>query len=200
MKINSKQLILASTSPYRKELLEKLDLKFVALKPLIDEEKEKRPELDSLQLAQHLAFLKAQSLAGPNKVVIGGDQVVSFQGKILGKSHNQENAIKQLLSLQGQTHELITAVCLFDENKAIPFVNITKLKMRNLNQEQICRYVELDNPIDCAGSYKIEKSGIALFQSIESEDFTAIQGLPLIQLNSELQKLGLISLDKSNAN
>lgn len=185
-----KKLVLASTSPYRKELLTRLGVPFNAEKPLIDEEKEKDPSLSPRALAEHLARLKAQSLKGPGRVVIGGDQLVQFQGKILGKPHTREKAIEQLFRMQGQTHELVTAICVFDGDEAHPFTDITRVQMKELSRDQIARYVDLDQPLDCAGSYKIEKHGMMLFEKIESQDFSAIQGLPLLALSHILQKLG----------
>ncbi|WP_373997714.1 nucleoside triphosphate pyrophosphatase [Bdellovibrio bacteriovorus] len=186
-----KQLILASTSKYRQELLSRLAYKFTATAPLIDEEKEKDPSLSPQHLAEKLAMLKADSLKGAGRVVIGGDQLVAFEGRILGKSHTVEKAVEQLFSMQGKTHELITAICVFDGDKMIPYTDITRMHMKKLSREQIERYVQLDMPTDCAGSYKIEKHGIMLFDKIESQDFTAIQGLPLIALSKILENLGL---------
>ena len=185
----ARRLILASTSPYRKELLEKLAIPFIAKAPLIDEDKEKDPRLSPLALAEKLAFLKAQSLAVPGHVVIGGDQLIAFDQSIIGKAHTREKAIEQLLKFSGHTHELITAVCVFDGHEPHKFTNITRMSMKCLSRDQIERYVDLDNPTDCAGSYKIEKHGISLFEKIESDDFTAIQGLPLIQLSQLLEKI-----------
>lgn len=185
-----KQIILASASKYRHELLSRLGVPFEALRPPVDEEKEKDPRLSPQVLAEKLAFLKARSLAREDRLVIGGDQLVSFGNEILGKPHTVEGARKQLLKMQGQKHELITAVCVFDGMKAHPFTNITRLQMKPLNEAQIANYVRTDEPLDCAGSYKIEKNGISLFEAIETEDFTAIQGLPLIQLSKVLHNLG----------
>ncbi|WP_415061938.1 Maf family protein [Bdellovibrio sp.] len=185
------ELILASTSKYRQELLSRLAYKFTAQAPLIDEDKEKDPSLSPKALAEKLAYLKAASLAGPGRVVIGGDQLVAFEGKILGKAHTPENAVRQILSMQGKTHELITAICVFDGERAIPYTDITRMHMKTLSQAQVERYVQLDMPTDCAGSYKIEKHGIMLFDKIESQDFTAIQGLPLIALSKILENLNL---------
>lgn len=189
--MSQKQLILASTSKYRQELLSRLPFKFTALAPQIDEDKEKDPRLAPQALAEKLAYLKAASLKGLHRVVIGGDQLVSLEGRILGKAHTPEKAVEQLMSMQGKTHELITAICVFVDDKAIPFVDITRLHMKKLRREQIEYYVQLDMPIDCAGSYKIEKHGIMLFDKIESQDFTAIQGLPLIELNKILENQNL---------
>lgn len=189
--MSQKQLILASTSKYRQELLSRLAYTFTAQAPLIDEEKEKDPSLSPLALAEKLAQLKAGSLKSAGKVVIGGDQLVSFEGRIIGKAHTPERAVEQLLSMQGKTHELITAICVYDGEKMIPYTDITRMHMKKLSREKIEHYVSLDNPIDCAGSYKIEKHGIMLFEKIESQDFTAIQGLPLIELSKILENAGL---------
>lgn len=182
-----KQLILASTSKYRQELLSRLPFKFTVMAPLIDEDKEKDSSLSPRALAEKLASLKAASLKGQGRVVIGGDQLVALEGRILGKAHTQDNAVEQLLSMQGKTHELITAICVFIEDEPVPFTDITRMHMKKLSREQIEHYVQLDMPTDCAGSYKIEKHGIMLFDKIESQDFTAIQGLPLIELNKILE-------------
>ncbi len=189
--MKSRKLILASTSPYRQDLLRRLDRPFQALAPLIDEEKEKDLNLEPRALAEKLAFLKAQSLAGLGKVVIGADQLVSFQGQILGKPHSKEKAVEQLSSMQGKPHELITAVCVFADDKHHSFTDITVLEMKPLSRLQLERYVDLDKPLDCAGSYKIEKHGISLFRQVQSHDFTAIQGLPLIALGNLLDTLEL---------
>jgi len=185
-----KNLILASTSKYRQAQLRQLGLQFQTRKPLIDEENEKDPSLSPQVIAAKLAFLKAQSLKSSGSVVIGGDQMVVHRGMILGKPHSREGAIQQLQSLQGQTHELITAICVFDGENALPHTDITKLTMKALTLEQIERYVDLDQPVDCAGSYKIELHGVMLFEKIDSEDFSAIQGLPLLALSKILKACG----------
>ncbi len=191
-KINQmKNLVLASTSKYRQELLKQLGLPFEAQKPLIDEEKEKDPTLAPRKLAERLAFLKAQSLKAEGTVVIGGDQLVAHRGKVLGKPHTRERAIEQLLEMQNSKHELITAIYVFDgNNKGIRYTDVTKLHMKQLSREQVERYVDLDQPLDCAGAYKIEKHGMMLFDKIESEDFSAIQGLPLLMLGKILKDSG----------
>ncbi len=159
----------------------------MAMSPLIDEEKEKNPTLPPRALAENLAYLKAHSLQRADRIVIGGDQLVSFEGHIIGKAHTQERAIEQLLSMQGKIHELITAICVIDGDKVHPYTDITRMHMKTLTKVQIEKYVNLDQVTDCAGSYKIEEHGIMLFNKIESEDFTAIQGLPLIALNKILE-------------
>jgi septum formation protein len=184
-------LILASTSIYRKNLLNRLGIEFITKAPLFDEESAKNAALTPQTMAEFLAMEKAKSLASDNNCVIGADQLVHCDGKILGKSKSHEKALMQLQSMSGKIHEIITAVCIVHHNKLIiPFCNITKMHMKKLSTQQLERYILLDQPVDCAGSYKIELHGIRLFEKIESTDFTAIEGLPLIQLSLELEKLG----------
>ncbi len=191
------KIILASTSPYRKNLLKKLAIQFEAHKPLFDEDhyaSTQRPvSPNPSQWAQTLASLKAESLAGPGLTVIGADQLVSFQGQILGKPKTRKNAILQLEKMQNQTHELITAVCVLDghvKTSRHEFVNITKLTFRKLSRLQIENYIDLDQPMDCAGSYKFECHGIGLISNLETQDPTAIEGLPLIKLATVLKECG----------
>ena len=183
-------LILASTSVYRRELLARLGLVFTQKPPLFDEESFKAKFTDPCLLTQFLAKEKAASLAQSDTCVIGGDQVVSVQGQIIGKAGNLEKACQQLEKMQGKTHELVTAICVIHQGVAHQLLDVTVMKMRQLSRQQIENYVQLDQAIDCAGSYKIEKHGIALFEAIESKDFTAIQGIPLLELSKLLIKLG----------
>ena len=189
-----KKLILASTSIYRKQQLELLGKPFEAIKPLVDEDSLKDPKLMPVALAEKLAFAKAASLTSvyPDAIIIGGDQLVSFQNQILGKPKTFEKAFSQIEAMSGNTHELITSIAVLSSDKNICFTNITRMHMRKLSSEQIKAYIEIDQPLDCAGGYKIEKSGITLFEKIETSDFTAIQGLPLIELTTSLNQLGLI--------
>lgn len=183
-------LILASTSIYRKALLEQLMVPFSCQAPLCDEEQLKNRWSDPAERAQNLARAKAESLSKSDNCVIGGDQLVEFEGQILGKPKTAEKAIEQLKLMQGKTHRLMTAVCLFHQKEAFPLFDITEMKMKALSDQQIKAYVAMDQPLDCAGSYKIEKHGMALFEKINCADMSAIQGLPLLSLSQILQKLG----------
>jgi septum formation protein len=185
-------LLLASTSPYRCELLEKLGIHFEAKAPICDEDAFKQQISDPIKLATTLAFEKAKSLATVQNIVIGGDQLVALGSQIFGKPHTFEKACEQLTQMSGKTHDLITAVCVLFKEKPHPILNITRLKMRTLSKEQIENYVRRDQPLDSAGSYKIEKSGLTLFEKIECEDFSAIQGLPLMALTTLLSQWGFI--------
>lgn len=184
-------LVLASTSPYRLELLKKLGLDFTTAAPQCDEDFYKAQIKDPYQLANRLAEEKASSLAKADICVIGGDQLVHLNGnQILGKPKTFEKAFEQLTSMQGKTHYLITAICVVSGGKKHSFTNTTEIQMRPLSSEQIQSYLELDQPFDCAGSYKIEKSGLTLIEKMVCEDFSAIQGIPLIQLIKVLSGLG----------
>lgn len=183
-------LILASTSPYRRELIARLGLPFEAKAPLFDEDIAKSNENSPAQLALFLATEKAKSLSTPENCVIGGDQVVTLGAEILGKPKTKENAFVQLSKMNGQSHELLTATAVFYRGQVKAWVNLTKMQMRKLSSDQIRSYIEMDQPLDCAGSYKIEKSGICLFEKIETTDFTAIQGLPLMELTQTLSEFG----------
>lgn len=184
------QLILASTSVYRQGLLKKLGLPFTPESPICDEDQYKSQISDPLALASILASEKAKSLLRPGCALIGGDQVVALEDRILGKSKTREQAIEQLEFMQGKTHQLVTAICVLSEEKVLNYIDITHLKMKSLNRAQISAYVDSEKPFDCAGSYRIESLGISLFESIEAQDFTAIQGLPLLKLAQMLKEFG----------
>ncbi len=191
-------LVLASTSPYRRTLLERLGYPFEIEKPQVDEDSYKKLNLTPPHLASRLAREKALEVARrcPGKLVIGGDQVAALKNDILGKPGSIENAVAQLLKLQGQTHQLHTALHLLGPGIDIPLLETTQLTMRKLDFQAIKTYVELDRPLDCAGSYKLEARGIKLFSKIEGGDHDAIVGVPLMQLQNKLIELGFAFFDK----
>jgi septum formation protein len=182
-------LVLASTSVYRRALLERLGLPFRWRPPLCDEDSLKD---DPRSLAERLAAAKAASLVSvePAATVIGCDQVVSFQGQVFGKPATVARAVEQLSAMAGQTHELITALVVMQGGRLFRHTDVTTLRMRPLSRPAIERYVAADQPLDCAGSYKLESRGISLFEKIESDDHTAITGLPLMGLVTILRELG----------
>lgn len=185
-------LILASTSKYRAALLKQLGYEFSAFAPPLDEEIYKNKGYSPLELSEILSRLKAREVyfLHPDTCVIGSDQVCHYEGEILSKPKTKEKAIEQLLKMQGATHELITSVTVISPSGEETFSNTTKLTMRSLTADEITRYVDLDMPLDCAGSYKLESAGIKLFSKIEMDDHTSIIGLPLIQLTTVLHKFG----------
>lgn len=189
------KLILASTSPYREKLLKRIVPEFRILKPNVDEDDFKAHISEPQMLAESLAEEKALSVFNKHEksIVIGGDQVASIDGEILGKPGDITRGVEQLLKLQGKTHRLFTSVCIMGPDRKELYTNETILTMKALDEEQIRTYLKLDKPFDCAGSYKIEKHGIALFEKVESDDFTAITGLPLIKLSLILEEFGFVS-------
>jgi septum formation protein len=189
-------LVLASTSPYRKELLQRLGLPFRARAPLCDEEALKIPGEEPASQALRLAREKAWSLhaSQAGAYILGGDQLVAFAGRCLGKPRTPENALAQLLAMQGRQHSLLTAIALVAPDGSVStHLDTHLMTMRALDEEELARYVTRDQPLDCAGSYKIEAGGIALFERIEGEDFTAIMGLPLIALSGLLRARGFLT-------
>ena len=185
-------LVLASTSPYRRELLGRLGVPFRCRAPLVDEEALKRDDLEPRALAEYLARAKATSLGAeePQATLVGGDQLVAIDGRVLGKPGSIEGAVEQLLALAGRAHELITALAVWHGGRVVVHTDVTTLWLRPLARAEIERYVAADRPLDCAGSYKLEARGITLFERIDSRDHSAITGVPLIALTSILRDLG----------
>lgn len=184
-------LVLASTSPYRRELLARLGLQFACEAPGVDEHAAgagHAPEARALALA--LAKARAVAARRPDAVVIGSDQVCALGDEVLGKPGSAEAACAQLHRLQSREHRLATAVAIVHGSRERSFLDVTRLHMRALPPEAIRRYVAADQPLDCAGSYRIEGLGISLFDRIESEDQTAIVGLPLLATARTLREFG----------
>lgn len=186
-------LILASASAYRRALLERLGVPFRCVAPDFDEEAFPRDGLAPRDLAEALARGKAEAVAArqPAAIVIGSDQLVSLDGRILGKPGDLERAANQLEAMSGRTHDLITAMMVVARGRWFEHTDVARLTMRRLDRSAIERYVARDRPIDCAGSYKLEQGGIALFQRIECEDHSAITGLPLLALTRILADQGI---------
>jgi septum formation protein len=186
-------LILASTSKYRRMLLERLDLPFECQSPAIDETAGDG-ELP-LDLVERLALRKAESISRkfPGAIVIGSDQVAVFNDRIIGKPGNYDAAQAQLESFSGQVVEFLTAVSVQSaaSNFCALHTDRTQVFFRNLQADEIERYLDREKPFDCAGAFKAESLGITLFERISSNDPTAITGLPLIRTASMLREAGL---------
>jgi septum formation protein len=184
-------LVLASTSKYRARLLERLGLPFTQAAPGVDEAPYKHGP--PVEIARRLAVAKAEAVARrfPDALVLGADQVCALDDALLDKPGSDERARAQLARLAGRTHDLVTALAVVQHGRTAVHVETTRLTMRALEPDEIARYVERDQPLDCAGSYKIESLGIALFTGIASADFTAIEGLPLLATVSLLREHGL---------
>ena len=188
-----KGLILASTSPYRRALLERLRVPFECVAPKTDETPV--PGESAAQMALRLARLKAEAVAVqfPEGVVIGSDQVAVRGDDRLGKPGSVELCRQQLRQSSGQEVQFLTAVHIIDgrNGRAESHIDRTTVRFRELSNAEIERYVAADNPLDCAGGFKAESLGIALFERIESEDPTGLSGLPLIWVCSALRRAGL---------
>lgn len=179
------RLILASTSPYRRELLSRLRLPFDTVRPQVDEAA--LPGESPRVLAQRLAAAKAAAVAGnrtdawPNAWVIGSDQVAELDGRTIGKSGGRDAALAQLRAMSGRGVAFHTASCLrHGDGRRFDALDTTTVRFRDLSEAEIARYLDAEQPFDCAGSFKCEGLGIALFEAIESADPTALIGLPLI--------------------
>ncbi|HND55124.1 MAG TPA: nucleoside triphosphate pyrophosphatase [Pirellulaceae bacterium] len=186
------ELLLASTSRYRRELLARLGVPFRCRAPECDEQQYKSLGLPLRDLAARLALEKARSLAEleSTATIIGSDQICACGELRLSKPGSAEAAVEQLEQLQGREHQLLTALCVWHGGRAIAHLDVTTLVMRRLARDELERYVAADDPIDCAGSYKLEQRGVTLFERIESADHSAITGLPLIALTTILRELG----------
>lgn len=196
----NKSIYLGSTSKYRQELLKKFGIAFEVLPPDCDEDKIKiqlqKSEPNKLKWAQALSEAKSHSISCSG-LLITSDQTVVLGSQILGKSKNMERAIEQLQNMQGRTHQLVTAVTVRFGTQVTTHVQTDQMHMRKLSDVEIRDYLNLDQPFDSAGSYKIECAGLGLFDKIECSDFSGIQGLPMIWLTGKLKELGYEYFKKS---
>ena len=197
----SRQLILGSTSRYRRELLERLGVAFQVVAPHVDEAP--WPQEVPRALAERLALAKAKAVAMqfPGAVVIGSDQVADLHGQSLGKPGTHEKAVAQLRLMRRQTvvfQTAVSVVCLennFEQNSLAS----VRVRFRDLTDGEIENYLQLEEPYDCAGSAKSESLGIALLESIKSDDPTALVGLPLIRTCQMLRAAGIELLSRKTA-
>ena len=190
------KLILASTSPYRRELLSRLGLPFEVINPQTDETAQAGETPESLALRLSEAKAKAASTAHPDALIIGSDQVATVDGKIYGKPGNHERAVEQLRALSGKTVNFFTGLCLFNARtghadlQGIP----TLVTFRELSNSEIENYLRREPAYNCAGSAKSEGLGIALLKSMQGDDPNALVGLPLIALCDMLRRQGVAVL------
>ena len=187
------QLILASTSRYRKALLEKLGLPFECAAPEVDESP--LPGESAEALVVRLAHAKANAIADrfDQGLIIGSDQVCVCDGQILGKPGTVEKAVAQLMAAQGRSVTFYTGLCVLDaaSGRTEQLVEPFTVHFRTLDEAALRRYVEAELPLDCAGSFKCEGMGIVLFKGLEGRDPNALIGLPLIGLIELLERHGL---------
>jgi septum formation protein len=188
-------LILASTSRYRRDLLARVAPRFRQIAPAVDEMP--LPDESAADLAVRLALAKAQAVAAkePGTLVIGSDQSAELDGALLGKPGTAAAAVSQLQTASGRIVTFHTAICLLDTRASRPMIaeatDCTRVQFRRLQRSEIERYIEREQPLDCAGSFKAEALGIALFERIQSNDPTALIGLPLIALCRLLHEAGI---------
>lgn len=188
-----KNLILGSSSPYRRELLDRLGLHYQCISPEIDETP--HPNESPEALVQRLALEKARAVARqvPDGLIIGSDQVALIDGNITGKPYSHDKAVAQLRRASGHRVTFLTGLCLLDsasgrhQLEVVPF----HVQFRQLSDTMIERYLRREQPYQCAGSFKSEGLGIALFERLEGDDPNSLIGLPLIRLVRMLEKEGI---------
>ncbi|MFT6346681.1 MAG: septum formation protein [Myxococcota bacterium] len=192
------QIILASSSKARKQILEDIGLEFQIINPDFDEEAAK-PSIQNLSIASQAMYLAKQkalsiSVSRPNYLTIGSDQICELEGMAIDKSKDRNDAISQLKALQGKTHTQNNAVCLY-RGKKLLFKNSSKAKLtvRNLSDKEIETYVDLDQSWGCAGSYKFESFGKHLFEKVQGSD-NSIVGMNILPLLNFLHQQKLISI------
>lgn len=205
-------IILASSSKQRKKSLKNLGLFFKTHLPLFNEEEKKKEFFQYFKdkhfknknflfykLCQKLAYEKAKSLNSKfeGSIIIGGDQIVRYKNQYLDKPLTEKKARHQLQLLSSQTHELITSVCIVYRQKKFSHTEKAFLSMQKLSKREIANYVQKDQPLDCCGSYKLEKSGLLLFKKIKCNDFSSLFGLPVLAVIKILRKLKAISISSS---
>jgi MAF protein len=188
-----KTIVLGSTSPFRKSILEKLQLPFLCAKPNIDESEQDNESASNL--VERLAIEKAKAVAPkyPDALIIGSDQVALCNNQIIGKPHNFDNAVKQLTSFSGKSITFFTGLCVFDSKagSATSLVETYTVHFNNLSLTDIKNYLNAERPFNCAGSFKSEGLGICLFNRLEGDDPNTLIGLPLIKLVALLKQQGL---------
>jgi septum formation protein len=189
------QLILASTSSFRKKQLEEMNLYFTTQKPLFNEDDYKNKSLPPQELSKILAEKKARSLqvSHPDQLILGCDQVCARENEIFGKTSSWEATVHQLLKLQGRTHTLYTSICLIGPGNIIfQHTDLTHLKMRKLDSKILEPYVKKYETWQAAGGYKFECEPERLFEEIQTQDPSAIIGIPKLKLMSWLLELGYV--------
>ena len=191
--MNNRNLVLASSSPYRRAILDKLHLSYEVAKPAIDETRlaDESPVQLVKRLAQQKAAAVAQQSAYSDALIIGSDQVAVCDGDILGKPHTMQNAVAQLTGFVGKTVTFMTGLCLYDARTqqadviCVPFEVVFRA---DLTEAELQQYVQLEQPLNCAGSFKSEGLGISLFKALRGDDPNSLIGLPSIELLRMLRK------------
>ncbi len=188
------EILLASSSPYRRGLLDRFLVEFEAVSPDIDESNAEG--LEPGELARHLARAKAEAVSANsrNALIIGADQLAALDGRVLGKPGSHQKAVEQLLAASGKSVTFLTAVCMLDPvtRKRYEHTDETIVHFREFDRRLAEAYLRLDEPYDCAGSFKLEGAGFLLFESVKTDDPTALIGLPMIWISDRLLELGYL--------
>jgi septum formation protein len=189
---NRLRVVLASTSPYRKELLDQLKIPYTVVAPHFEEYFNET--LSPAELVTELSIGKARSVAHQftDAIIIGSDQVYEFEGIVGSKAENKEEAFLMLQRMRGKTQRFFTGYCLLDtrSNREYTGVEVIRVQLRNYTDEAIQQYIETGEAMDCAGSIKVEGKGVAFIERIEG-DYFSLRGLPLIQVVHKLIHLGV---------
>ncbi|KXF81699.1 Maf family protein [Enterovibrio coralii] len=191
--MNKQTVVLASGSKYRQSLLQKLDLPFETCSPNIDESAIEGESPEDLVKRLSLEKAKACAVSHPNALIIGSDQICVIDGKILGKPHTIERAVQQLKAASGKHVTFYTGLTLFNSATGFAQTDLEPFHVhfRALSDREIENYVAKEQPLDCAGSFKCESLGIALFDKLDGRDPNTLVGLPLIRLCEMLKEEGV---------
>ena len=184
-----RNIILASSSPYRKSLISRLGISFTSLKPKIDETPFKNES--AKKLVERLSISKAKVCHNTNQITIGSDQVASLEGQLLCKPLELSKATEQLRACSGNIVTFYSGTCIIYQTQHLYKLTETVVEFHQLNETQIQSYLKKEKPFDCAGSFKCEGLGISLFKKISSTDPTALEGISLIALTSMLREIGI---------
>ena len=188
------QIFLASSSTYRRGLLDRFLDEYEAVSPEVDESNEQG--LPPAELASYLARQKAEAVSAkaPRALIIGADQLAVLDDQVLGKPGNHQRAVEQLMAASGKAVRFLTAVCILDPVTRTRYehTDVTTVRFRDYDLRLVETYLHHDEPYDCAGSFKIEGAGFVLFKSVDTDDPTALIGLPMIWVADRLLHLGYL--------
>ncbi|MBT4285702.1 MAG: septum formation protein Maf [Deltaproteobacteria bacterium] len=192
--LSKQKIVLASEAKWRSDILNQLHIPHKCFNHRYDEPRFSGGNL--VEFVSNIAVEKALSIQKlfPDHIIIAADQLIELEDEVLGKPGNFERAYAQLSKMNGKVHQLICAVCVIHQNQVFKDVEIAKIKMRYLENQEIINYLNIDQPFNCAGSYKIESLGAALFESVNINDLHTIIGIPGNLLTSILRKLGFSNL------
>lgn len=196
MSRQARTVVLASTSPYRRELLARLELSFATAAPEVDESAHEQESPQDLVARLSQAKARACAAQFADALLIGSDQVAVIGGEILGKPGSRDRAREQLANASGRCVQFLTGLCLYDALNDTEQLHVEpfSVQFRHLSADQIDRYLDREQPYNCAGSFKSEGLGIALFEKMIGDDPSALMGLPLIRLTRMLENAGLAVL------